>query len=147
MEEISAWTWKPDYISLNIPEEGSDELAQLLIEKKVPIEYSCFTIDDALAFEKQGYADSTFRVLVEVSGEKDGQRTVDKAVQIYQYLHDRYPQLEYVIHGEDIYTWDVIHYAKAFHLNWRIGMEDITCDEHGQELTSNVALYRHALEI
>lgn len=29
----------------------------------------------------------------------------------------------------------------------RIGMEDITCDEHGQELTSNVALYQHALEI
>lgn len=26
-------------------------------------------------------------------------------------------------------------------------MEDISCDEHGQELTSNVALYRHALEI
>lgn len=147
MEEISAWTWKPDYISLNIPEEGSNELAQLLIEKKVPIEYSCFTIDDALVFEKQGYADSTFRVLVEVSGEKDGQRTVDKAVQIYQYLDDRYPHLEYVIHGEDIYTWDVIHYAKAFHLNWRIGMEDISCDEHGHELTSNVALYRHALEI
>ena len=29
----------------------------------------------------------------------------------------------------------------------RIGMEDITCDEHGHELTSNVALYQHALEI
>lgn len=147
MEEISAWTWKPDYISLNIPEEGSDELAQLLIQKNVPIEYSCFTIDDALAFEKQGYASSTFRVLVEVSGEENGQRTVDKAVQIYQYLHDRYPDLEYVIHGEDIYTWDVIRYAKAFGLNWRIGMEDITCDEHGRELTSNVALYQHALEV
>lgn len=103
--------------------------------------------DDAYAFEKQGYAASTFRVLVEVSGEKDGPATVDKAVQIYQYLHDRYPDLEYVIHGEDIYTWDVIHYAKAFDLNWRIGMEDITCDEHGHELTSNVALYQHALEI
>ena len=147
MEEIDAWTWKPDYISLNIPEEGSDELARLLIKKNVPIEYSCFTIDDAYAFEKQGYADSTFRVLVEVSGEKDGPATVDKAVQIYQYLHDRYPDLEYVIHGEDIYTWDVIHYAKAFGLNWRIGMEDITCDEHGHELTNNVALYQHALEI
>lgn len=147
MAEIDAWTWKPDYISLNIPEEGSDELARLLIKKNVPIEYSCFTIDDAYAFKKQGYADSTFRVLVEVSGEKDGPATVDKAVQIYQYLHDRYPDLEYVIHGEDIYTWDVIHYAKAFGLNWRIGMEDITCDEHGHELTSNVALYQHALEI
>lgn len=147
MEEISAWTWRPDYISLNIPEEGSNELALLLIQKRIPIEYSCFTMDDALAFDHLGYASTALRVLIEVSGESSGPRTVKKAAAIYQYLHTHYPQLEYVIHGEDIYTWDVIRYAKASGLNWRIGMEDITCDETGRELTSNVALYRHALAL
>lgn len=49
---ISQWTWSPDFASLNLSEEGSLELAEILDNKQVPIEYGIFSMTDALNFEK-----------------------------------------------------------------------------------------------
>ncbi len=148
LEQISRWDgWKPDYISVNIPEEGCDELVELLNSKGVPMEIACFTIDDAYTFVEKDYIEKACRVLIEVSGEKDGAATVQKARNIYEYLNGRYPGVECVIHGEDIYTWDVIRWAKAKGHSWRIGMEDIDRDENGNKIATNRELYLHALEV
>ncbi|MBR0455032.1 MAG: 3-keto-5-aminohexanoate cleavage protein [Firmicutes bacterium] len=147
LDQVNRWTWKPDYISVNVCEEGSPQFSELLQKHGVPIEYGIFEMEDAEEFVRQGYIDSAFRIMIEVSGEADGPATVKKASAIYEYLHDRYPKGNYLIHGEDIFTWDVIRFADRQGVDWRIGFEDIDRDENGQLLTSNVALYQHAMEI
>ncbi len=148
MEQVGKWEgWKPDYISVNVPEEGTVEFMRLLREKGVPMEVSCFTMEDARVFVENGYIEYADRVLIEVSGEKDGPATIEKARSIYEFLHSRYPKVEYLVHGEDIFTWDVIGFAKKEGLSWRIGMEDVATDEQGNPMHSNRALYEHALEV
>ena len=120
LNQVNRWTWKPDYISVNVCEEGSPQLSELLQKQGIPIEYGIFEMEDAEEFVRQGYID---------------------------YLHDKYPEGNYLIHGEDIFTWDVIRFADSRGVDWRIGFEDIDRDENGQLLTSNVALYQHAMEI
>ena len=79
---IAAWTWRPDYISVNVCEEGSCALSKTLQQLQVPIEYGIFTLADAEEFVARQYSQSAFRVLIEVSGEATDEATVEKAAAI-----------------------------------------------------------------
>ena len=146
-KQVGAWTgWRPDYISLNICEERSLELGAILQAKAVPIEWGIFTMADARAFAAHRCAEAAFRVLIEIpSGSGDEQRAA--AEEIYHFLHQRYPGLVYLLHGKGTGTWTVIRYAREHALPYRIGLEDTAVDETGRPLLTNLALYRHALEL
>ena len=142
--QVLEWNdWKPDYISLNVCEDGLEEMSALLAEKNIPIEYGIFTFGDALTFEKEGCMETAHRVLIETSGED----AFDEAVKIYEYLHERYPELHYLMHGEDMHTWDIIRYAKEKGISWRVGFEDIDRDSDGNIVKSNAELYLHGMEV
>ena len=142
---IAAWTWRPDYISVNVCEEGSCALSKTLQQLQVPIEYGIFTLADAEEFVARQYSQSAFRVLIEVSGEATDEATVEKAAAILTFLQKRYPDLEYLLHGEDIHTWAVIQYARQKGYAWRIGFEDIDCFANGEKAHSNIELYKHCI--
>lgn len=143
-QQISQWTdWKPDYISLNVFEEGLKPTAELLIQKGVPIEYGLFDYEDIEVFEEAGCAETAYRVLIEISGED----ALERVIKTYEYLHDRYPEIHYLVHGEDMRTWDIIRYAKDNNISWRVGFEDIDRDSDENILKSNVELYLHAMEV
>ncbi len=145
-QQVSEWNWHPDYISLNICEEGSRELAPVLVEKETPIEWGVFTMEDAEKFVEWNCEQTAFRVLIEIF-EGNGPEQRKQAEEIYHFLHSRYPNLEYLLHGFGQGTWEVIRFAKENGLPYRIGFEDTDVDENGNPIASNLELYRRSLNI
>ena len=148
LEQVSDWgDFRPDYISVNICEEGRAEFVKLLNEKQVPIEFSIFDTEDARTYVGENYNDIALRALIEVPCAETVEETVRNAGEIYEYLKGSYPETEYVVHGEDSFTWDVISYARQNGISWRIGLEDVDRDKEGRPITSNRELYLRAIEI
>ena len=147
LRQVKDWTdWKPDYISVNICEEGRAEFVELLREKGVPIEFGIFDMEDAKTYVKERYNDIALRVLIEVPCAGSAEATLSNAREIYEYLSGLYPETEYVIHGEEVHTWNVISYAMKQGQSWRIGLEDVDQDPSGKMMTDNTQLYLKALE-
>ena len=139
-QTVSAWTWRPDYISLNVAEEGSDRLSAILKEKQIPVEYGLVTMEDAETFVNKGYISSSCRILIEVSEESD-EASVRTAEKILDFLHGLYPDAEYLLHGEYGYTWALIDHARKNGLSWRIGLEDTEYLKNGKQAGSNIELF------
>lgn len=140
---IRPWTWKPDYISLNLSEPGHKAMSDLFIQKQIPVEYSIFTMEDAHTFEKYNYADVAFRVLIEIYNAVSNEDALGRAREILDFFQKRHPDIEFVVHGTGKYTWTILRYARENEYNYRIGLEDTQVDETGQPILTNQVLFEH----
>src|SRR5215212_7443146 len=61
---ISAWT-EPDYASVNISEDGWQEVIRALRERGIGVEAGVWSVDDARALKESGLASDLTRSLIE----------------------------------------------------------------------------------
>jgi uncharacterized protein (DUF849 family) len=131
VELISAWS-EPDYASVNISEDGWQQVFRALRERGIGVEAGVWSVEDARALSLSGLASDLTRILIEpVDADPAG------AVALVAAISDEVegPILQ---HGDGEATWVLIEDAARRGFDTRIGLEDT------QE-ADNEALVRRAM--
>jgi uncharacterized protein (DUF849 family) len=114
---IRAWT-EPDYASVNVSEDGWQEVVRALRERGIGVEAGVWSVEDAEALKESGLANDLVRVLIE---------PVDvgasEAVALVAAIRKEVgvPMLQ---HGDGAATWVLIEDAIHHGLDTRVGLED-----------------------
>jgi uncharacterized protein (DUF849 family) len=124
---IAGWTTMPQLASVNVGEEGWEELASELLRRGVGVEIGVSSPDEAQAYLDSPLHGRAARVLVEVA-ERDGAIAAATARQIDTLLAGPFPpHVPRLWHGVEEATWAVLVAAAAPELrrDVRIGLEDV----------------------
>lgn len=116
-ELISNWSnFKPDFISVNLSEEDSIDLINILKEKDIKMEYGNFSLEDAEIFTNNKLYINCYRVLREIIDDNNNPKTsadaIKEANDSINYFQKLYSDIEIILHGENKYGWDIIKIAK-----------------------------------
>jgi uncharacterized protein (DUF849 family) len=149
--QVAAWaelddTRRPDFASLNLSEEGWQELSETLAAAGIRPEAGIWSVDDADALT--GYAPSGgwLRILVEVMG-VTAEQAAPAADQILARIDRAGLGLPVVVHGEDAGCWPLIAHAGRLGQPVRIGLEDVLTGPAGGPVADNAELVRLALRV
>ena len=135
LELIAAWS-EPDYASVNVSEEGFEQVMEVLAAREIGIEAGVWTVADG---ERLAAAPAAvLRVLVEPLGE-GGAALVAAIHDALDALGVDAPRLQ---HGDGAATWPLLDDARARGLDTRIGLEDTIHDRDGSITGGNAALVR-----
>ena len=126
LRAIASWRALPDVCSVNLAEEGAEEVCRGLAARGIGIEAGLAGEADV---ERLG---GCVRALIEVADPADAPR-------IAALLPAGVPQLW---HGEEAGTWEVIADARARGIPFRIGLEDVLTLPDGSLAPGNGALVR-----
>jgi uncharacterized protein (DUF849 family) len=144
-ELVRAWS-SPDYASVNVSEDGAEQIMRALLDAGVGIEAGVWTVEDARRLADWGLGGRITRVLVEPV-DVDPRDAVARVDDIHQAL-DRAgiaaPRLQ---HGDGDATWVLIDDAVRKGLDTRVGLEDTQYDPDGERVASNEALVRRAHQL
>lgn len=147
---ISSWfDFKPDFISVNLSEEGSVDLINILKGKDIKIEYGIFSLEDVEIFKNNKLYINCYRVLLEIIDDENNPKSnveaIIEAEKLISYFEQTYPDIEILVHGENKYAWDIIKLAIEKNINYRIGLEDTIFNDKGEILETNIDLYNFYL--
>jgi uncharacterized protein (DUF849 family) len=150
-QQVAAWAEldaaeRPDFASLNLSEEGWQQLAAALAAANIGVEAGVWSVADAdriVGYQPPG---GWLRVMVEVSG-VGADDAVGHADQILARLVTTAPGARPLLHGEDESCWPLVAHAGRLGLPTRVGLEDVTAGPEGQPVDGNAELVRLALEI
>ncbi len=139
--QVEAWDDLPDYVSVNLAEQGSAALCELLAGRGVGIEAGVWNLADAhLLLER---VLTPLRVLVETS-DGGADDPVAAAAEIDELLVAgglTAPQLH---HGAGVDAWEMLDAALARGRDVRIGLEDTTLMPDGSVARDNAELVAEA---
>lgn len=120
---VRAWTVLPDFVSVNMSEDGAVELCTVLIEVGISIEAGIATPEEAQILIASGLANDCLRILIEPVDE-----TVESAVATIQAIETLLDaarvQVPRLLHGFDITSWPILDLALERGYDTRIGLED-----------------------
>jgi uncharacterized protein (DUF849 family) len=133
LELIRAWT-EPDYASVNISEDGWQEVIRALRERGIGVEAGIWSVDDARALKESGLQSDLTRSLIEPV-DADPKTAVALVATIRSEVGGSMLQ-----HGDGAATWALIEDAARNGLDTRVGLEDT------QE-ADNPALIRRAMSL
>jgi uncharacterized protein (DUF849 family) len=139
LEVVRTWAAlprPPDVASVNWHEEGSPELASVLLEMRVGVEAGLWTPDAARAFSRWPRRRDVTRVLVEAT-DHDPDAAIQQAASILAALAGAGPP-ELLVHGEEGAAWPVLRWAAARGYAVRIGLEDCATRADGAPAGSSV---------
>jgi uncharacterized protein (DUF849 family) len=142
---VAEWTVLPDACSVNVAEQGWQDLLRALVERGVGIEIGLWTRDGAVEFAASGLDDRCLRVLVEPRDEERGAALVTAGA-IDAVLGDVGIGLPRLHHGRELTTWAVLDAAVPAGRDIRIGLEDTLALPDGGRARSNAALVAAARE-
>jgi uncharacterized protein (DUF849 family) len=128
---------RPDFASVNVHEDGYQELVATLTGLGIGVEAGVWSPADA---DRAGHVE---RVLVEIIG-GTAAGAVPAADAILARLGGDVPIL---LHGEQDACWPLVAHAGRLGLPTRIGLEDTLLNADGSPATSNADLVRQALRI
>jgi uncharacterized protein (DUF849 family) len=131
LELISAWS-EPDYASVNISEDGWQQVFRALRERGIGVEAGVWSVVDARALNESGLAGDLTRILIEPV-EADPAGAVALVATISKEVTG--PILQ---HGDGEATWVLIEDAARRGFDTRVGLED-TLE------ADNAALVRRAM--
>src|SRR4051794_32122507 len=114
---IGAWT-EPDYASVNVSEDGWQDVVRVLTENGIGVEAGVWSVEDARALNTSGLAGGLTRILIEPV-EVDPAGAVALVAAIKAELHGPFLQ-----HGDGDATWVLIEDAIHHRLDTRVGLED-----------------------
>jgi uncharacterized protein (DUF849 family) len=142
VELIGGWS-APDYTSVNLSEEGADEVMRAVLTAGVGIEAGISTADDVERLAASGLGDRLTRILVEPVdvGAGDALAVVDAIHGALDRLGLTAPRLQ---HGDGEATWILLEDAVARGIDTRIGLEDTVAGPDGERAAGNEALVRAA---
>ena len=136
---ISQWTIMPDYVSVNLHEEGALDLIALLLQKGIGIEAGIWHAAGAEQLLSSHFANACLRILIEPQD-----ATLEAAltnIQSIEALLDRAEnQISRLLHGLDTTAWDLVHEAVNRGYSTRVGLEDMLMLPDGTSAHDNTAL-------
>ena len=149
LELIAKWR-TPDYASVNLSEEGAEEVMAALAKAGIGIEAGVATVADAellATFKGSDPFPSIVRVLVEPVG-----ASADGALAIVEEIHaalDAGPAaaISRLQHGDGEAAWPLIADALARGIDTRVGLEDTQLGPDGKRTEGNEALVRAVTEL
>jgi uncharacterized protein (DUF849 family) len=149
--QVAAWAelddrQRPDFASVNLSEEGWQQLTETLAAAGVRPEAGIWSVDDVDALAGYQPRGAWLRVLVEVMG-VPGAQAAPAADLILARLGQAELDLPVVVHGEDDGCWPLIAHAGRLGLAVRIGLEDVLTGPAGQPVADNAELVRLALGV
>jgi uncharacterized protein (DUF849 family) len=115
---INRWT-EPDYASVNISEDGWQEVIRALRERGIGVEAGIWSVDDARALKESGLQGDLTRSLIEPV-DADPDTAVALVAAIRAEVGGSMLQ-----HGDGAATWVLIEDAVRSGLDTRVGLEDI----------------------
>jgi uncharacterized protein (DUF849 family) len=143
---ISDWTVKPDFVSLNLGEAGTDALGALLLDDLgVGIEAGTWSVADIEALAAAPWRDRLVRVLIE-PWEEDGAAAVVLVDSVEVALDEVGIDAPRLHHGTGFATWAVIDAALSRGRDVRIGLEDTTRMPDGSVAPDNAAMVAAAVQ-
>jgi uncharacterized protein (DUF849 family) len=131
---------RPDFASVNLSEDGWQELARALAAAGVAAEAGVWSVDDADQAARQPPPGGWLRILVEIPPDQ----APDQAEPILARLAAGGAGGPVLLHGEDGNCWPLIARAGRLGLPTRIGLEDVTAGPSGEPVTGNGELVRLA---
>jgi uncharacterized protein (DUF849 family) len=143
---VHAWTVLPDAASVNLAEDGAEELCIALHHRGIPVEAGLAGAADAQRLVASGLAARCRRVLVEVPDE-DPAAAVEHAAHIDAILDEAMIMLPRMHHGEGRATWAVLVAGVRAGREVRIGLEDTLVLPDGRQAPGNEAMVRAASEL
>jgi uncharacterized protein (DUF849 family) len=148
-QQVAAWAaldrWqRPDFASVNVSEDGWQQLAGLLAGMSVRAEAGVWSEADADAAAAYAPPGDWLRILVEVPAAAAARATAE-ADAILARLQAGGSTVPVLLHGEDDGCWPLIRHAGRLGLATRIGLEDVLAGPDGRPVAGNASLVRLAL--
>lgn len=147
-DEVADWAdlpadQRPDFASVNVGEEGWDELTAILDEADIAVEAGVSSVRDAEIAAGPVPAD-WLRILVEVSATTAAAARAG-ADAILDRLSSAGVSAPILLHGDGDSCWPLVAHAGRLGLPTRIGLEDVLTGPLGEPVTGNAELVRLAL--
>jgi uncharacterized protein (DUF849 family) len=140
---VGAWNVLPDFASVNVHEDGSLQLARLLLERGIGVEAGVWNVRSAEAALSGGLASQCLRILIEPAEEMDD--AMGNLEQIEATLGQvGRPRL---LHGVAASAWQLVEMAARRNYDTRIGFEDTLTLPDGSRAENNAALVAAAVRI
>jgi uncharacterized protein (DUF849 family) len=148
-DEVMSWSdlepaQRPDFASVNLSENGWQELTGILADAGIGAEAGVWSVADAEA--AAGFAPSAgwLRIMVEVARATAETATM-RADEILDVLYAARMTAPVLLHGENESCWPLVAHAGRLGLATRIGLEDVLTGPGGQDVPGNADLVRLAL--
>ena len=143
LDLVRSWATLPDYASVNVHEEGADELMRLLLERGIGIEAGVWDERGARLLLDGGLAGECLRLLVEPAG--GGGDVMAGVVAMERVLGG--VDLPVLLHGAGPSTWPMIELAARRGYDTRVGLEDTIALPDGSPAAGNADLVAAAVQI
>jgi uncharacterized protein (DUF849 family) len=142
-QHIRAWQVLPDYVSINLIEEDSAEVIDLVLSKGIGVEAGLWSVADAEKFLAHPSARKCLRVLIELNEQELSlaERALGDIQAILDGARIKLPRL---VHGLDRTVWPLYRETLRLGCDARIGLEDGKHLPSGDLAESNAALIRAA---
>jgi uncharacterized protein (DUF849 family) len=142
-QHIRAWQVLPDYVSVNLIEEDSAEVIDLVLSKGIGVEAGLWSVADAEKFLALPSARKCLRVLIELNEQELSlaERALGDIQAILDGARIKLPRL---VHGLDRTVWPLYRETLRLGCDARIGLEDGKHLPSGDLAESNAALIRAA---
>jgi len=142
-EHIRAWRVLPDYVSINLIEEDSAEVIDLVLAKGIGVEAGLWSATDTKRFLAHPNAQQCLRVLIELN-EQDLPAAGQALGDITALLDRAGARLPRLLHGLDRTVWPLYRETLRLGVDARIGLEDGKHLPSGELAEGNAALIRAA---
>ncbi len=146
IEVIKNWEMLPDFVSVNIDEEAAEDVAGILISKKVGVEVGISFPEEAEKFVKSNFAKNCLRILIEPI-EQDISEAEQNIKEIESVLDRNKISVPRLLHGFDKVVWHLIKLSEEKGYSTRVGLEDTLILPNGKIANSNAELVREAIRI
>jgi uncharacterized protein (DUF849 family) len=148
-DEVMSWAdldagQRPDFASVNVSEDGWQELTVILADARIGAEAGVWSVADAEATASFEPSAEWLRILVEVMEATSATATL-RADEILDVLYAARMTAPIVLHGEGEGCWPLVAHAGRLGLATRIGLEDVLTGPDGREVTDNAELVRLGL--
>jgi uncharacterized protein (DUF849 family) len=143
-ELVEGWSVLPDFASVNFNEEGSVDLAELLLERAVDVEAGLFDVAAARVCVESGLAPRCLRLMLEPRGGvlTDVLRSVDLMEEALDAAGADRPRL---LHGSREVAWALIDEAARRGHQTRAGLEDTFTLPDGSPARDNAEIVAEAV--
>ena len=142
-QHMRSWQTLPDYVSINLIEEDSAEVIDLMLDKGIGVEAGLWSAADAKKFLIHPNAKKCLRVLIELNEQE--LPAAEQALRDVQAILDRADmKLPRLLHGRDLTVWPLYRETLRLGVDARIGLEDGKHLPSGEVAESNAALIRAA---
>ena len=142
---VQAWTIRPDFVSVNFSEDGTEQLCLALLADGIGVEPGLASADDARLLIRIGLADRCVRLLIEPD-ELETNAALATVRAIEALLEAAGIQTPRLLHGSEATTWPLLDQALRCGYDTRIGLEDTLVLPDGQPARDNAELVAIARE-